>query len=309
MDAVYPAPGTVSPGARQLERELAEPVLPRDERAGAAPRARARGRVRRAWPRSGAGFVRIAPRRARVARTRRPARRPWFRNSHWATFWYSGSEKTKKPTSLWNSGSVTPKSRRCSHSTICCQSRCTRLRPTSEPHSRAIPPAARSSRIRRSRRLARSPPGQPPCRRRGALDDPEVGQQEGRRPEPGEAASNPPGSRAASRRRAPARARGTTATRSRRAPPYARAGPGSRARRAPARSAARPPPPAATLPGSGRRARRAGGLRRVEGSARRAERTAGGRTRVRIVSRRSSRRVARELNNQGRSRQTGRRSG
>ena len=44
------------------------------------------------------------------------------RNSQCATFWYSGSEKTKKPTSRWNSGSVTPKSLRWSHSRICCQS-------------------------------------------------------------------------------------------------------------------------------------------------------------------------------------------
>ena len=109
------------------------------------------------------------------------------RNSHCAIFWYSGSEKTKKPTSRWNSGSVTPKSLRWSHRTICCQST------THDVSADDEPGAGRERQIATSRSAAgaavRWSPAPAPGR---SLDEPEVGQQEHRRPEPGEATRQPP---------------------------------------------------------------------------------------------------------------------
>ena len=183
------------------------------------------------------------------------------RNSQCATFWYSGREKTKKPTSRWNSGSVTPKSLRWSHSTISCQCSSHDARPTDEPraggerqvHGRRDPPQPAAGRVAR----------QPGVARRGALDDPEVGQQEHRRAKPGEAAGQPLAREHRPEDLAPGRARGTTASRSGTAPRSGRAAsrppgrPSTSAERTRGRHHQRPAPARGASAATGARVRRA----------------------------------------------------
>ena len=196
---MYPAPGHRLARPRQLERELAEPVLPGDEDQQQRPEHEQMS-VGRRVAESGR---RLGPDRAasrRAPRTSRPARRR-RQEQPLRDVLVERQREDEEAHVLVEQGigdaEVAPvqPEQRCAASRVS-----TTVRPTSEPRSRPRPRAARSSRTRRSRLVVRRLPGSRPSRRRGALGDPEVDQQEGRRPQPGEAARQPPGSRAASRR-------------------------------------------------------------------------------------------------------------